>query len=182
MLAKPCPVPKGPGVYGWYLREVPLGAPASGCVTHNGLTLLYIEIAPKPASKLGKVSARTLRDRICEHYARNAEGSTLRLTLGCLLRERLGIELRRVGNGKRMNFGAGEKALSDWMGENAFVCWLEHPTPWDVESLLINELLPPLNLAANKSHPFCAQLSGLRAQARSRARSLPVMPNGFEQT
>jgi hypothetical protein len=31
------------------------------------------------------------------HYTGNASGSTLRLTLGCLLAERLGIQLRRVG-------------------------------------------------------------------------------------
>ena len=180
VLTKPSPVPNAPGVYGWYLKEVPPGVPASGCVTHNGLTLLYIGIAPKPPSKTGKASTRTLRGRIRQHYSLNAEGSTLRLTLGCLLQERLGIQLRRVGSGTRMTFGAGEKVLSQWMGENAFVCWVEHPMPWDIEPTLIRELLPPLNLATNKSHPFCAHLSGVRAKAKARARSLAVMPDGFE--
>jgi hypothetical protein len=42
------------------------------------------------------------------HYRGNTAGSTLRLTLGCLL----GLELRRVGSGKRMTFGkAGEATL-----------------------------------------------------------------------
>ena len=46
-----------------------------------------------------------------------------------------------------MTFGAGEQALSNWMSENTFVCWLEHPTPREIESRLIRELRQPLNLA-----------------------------------
>jgi len=45
------------------------------------------------------------------------------LTLGCLLSEELDIELRRVGSGKRMTFAEGEGVLSQWMADNAFVCW-----------------------------------------------------------
>jgi hypothetical protein len=78
-----------------------------------------------------------------------------------------------------MTFGAGERILSDWMNENAFVCWLEHPAPWEIEPFLIRELRPPLNLAENSHHPFCEQLSQIRGQARARARSLGVLPNGF---
>ena len=48
-------------------------------------------------------------------YRGNAYGSTLRLTLGCLLADQLGIELRRVGSGTRLTFGDGEQALSEWM-------------------------------------------------------------------
>ncbi len=46
------------------------------------------------------------------HYAGNAEGSTLRKTLGCLLADELGIELRRVGSGTRKTFVDGEHRLS----------------------------------------------------------------------
>jgi hypothetical protein len=35
-----------------------------------------------------------LRQRLQTQYAGNAEGSTLRKTLGCLLADELGIELR----------------------------------------------------------------------------------------
>jgi hypothetical protein len=42
----------------------------------------------------------------------NAEGSTLRLSSGCILAEQLGIQLRRVGSGKRLTFGTGEQRLS----------------------------------------------------------------------
>jgi hypothetical protein len=43
-----------------------------------------------------------LSRRIQYHMRGNAEASTLRLTLGCLLAEELDIELRRVGHGKRL--------------------------------------------------------------------------------
>jgi hypothetical protein len=61
---------------------------------------------------MGKPSKQNLRSRIKNHYRGNAESSTLRLTLGFLLSEKLGIELRRVGSGKRMTFSQGEKVLS----------------------------------------------------------------------
>lgn len=78
-----------------------------------------------------------------------------------------------------MTFGAGERILSEWMNENAFVCWLEHPAPWEIEGALINELRPPLNLAENSHHPFFRDLSQVRKKAKVRARSLDVLPNGF---
>jgi hypothetical protein len=39
------------------------------------------------------------------------------------------LELRRVGSGHRMTFGAGEDMLSQWMGEHAFVCWTAVASP-----------------------------------------------------
>jgi hypothetical protein len=59
------------------------------------------------------------------------------------------------------------------------VTWLEHPAPWEIEHQLILELRPPLNLAENRSHSFYSELSQLRRQAKARARSLDVLPNGF---
>jgi hypothetical protein len=106
----------------------------------------------------------------------NAEGSTLRLTLGCLLANELGIQLRRVGSGTRLTFGDGEKRLSDWMAENAFVSWEVCPEPWVLEGALIGALPLPLNLDRNASHPFCAPLTGIRRVAREAARALPVWP------
>ena len=64
----------------------------------------------------------------------NAEGSTLGLTLGCLLAERLGITLYRMGSGKRMTFCEGEDLLSGWMDDNAFVSWTVTPEPWITEA------------------------------------------------
>jgi hypothetical protein len=59
----------------------------------------------------------------------NAYGSTLRLTLGCMLAEKLGIELHRVGGGTRRTFTTtGEAKLSAWMDENCG-CMLDGDKP-----------------------------------------------------
>jgi hypothetical protein len=177
VLARPTPVPRAPGLYAWYFRELPWPLDTSDCVTVDGRTLLYVGIAPKrPPANGARASEQTLADRIRYHYSGNAEGSTLRLTLGCLLAERLGIELRRVGSGTRMTLSSGERKLSEWMGENAFVCWAVIDRPWELEEHLIRAVDLPLNLDQNRHHLFHATLSRLRKDAKVRARLLPVMP------
>ena len=117
VLSRPCPVPRSPGVYGWWFRTVPADIDVSHCAHREGLTLLYTGISPKRPPVNGKPpSSRNLRQRITYHYNGNAEGSTLRKTLGVLLADELGIELRRVGSGTRRTFGQrGESLLSNWM-------------------------------------------------------------------
>ena len=61
-----------------------------------------------------------------------------------------------------------------------FVTWIEHPAPWEIEPELIRELRPPLNLRENSDHPFCEQLSRIRREAKARARSMEVLPDGFK--
>ena len=87
----------------------------------------------------------------------------MRKTLGCLLADELGIELRRVGSGTRMTFGAGEQALSAWMAENAVVGWVARENPRELEDDLIAALDLPLNLRGNQRNPF------QRADGRTRA-------------
>ncbi|MBP2707349.1 hypothetical protein JOL79_26545 [Microbispora sp. RL4-1S] len=162
VLARPSPVPAAPGVYGWYFTQAP----------HPLLPtdrLLYVGIAPRRIAT--RVSKQNLRNRVRYHFRGNAEGSTLRLTLGCLL----GLELRRVGSGRRLTFGkVGETELTAWMAEYARVCWTQHNKPWAAETELIAQLDLPLNLDQNRHHAFHPYLSGLRASARARARSLPI--------
>ena len=162
VLARPSPVPASPGVYGWHFDESPFpGLPAG--------QLLYVGIAPRHMAT--RTSTQNLRKRVRYHFRGNAAGSTLRLTLGCLL----GLELRRVGSGKRMTFCvAGEAALSQWMAEHARVCWMQASEPWIAESELIGQLDLPLNLDQNQRNDFHSRLKELRAQARQRARELPV--------
>ena len=176
VLAPHSPVPKAPGVYAWYFRVVPPGVPTDGCLRHGPHILLYVGIAPKvPPRNGGKPSTQRLFHRIRYHYRGNAEGSTLRLTLGCLLSEELGIVLRRVGSGKRFTFSGGESRLSEWMGKNAFVTWTVDDEPWKLEKELIGELSLPLNLDQNTTHPFHQRLSAIRREAKQEARSLPVV-------
>lgn len=162
VLARPSPVPPVPGVYGWHFNAPPFSDLPAG-------RLLYVGIAPRYMAT--RTSTQNLRKRVRYHFRGNAAGSTLRLTLGCLL----GLELRRVGSGRRMTFGkAGEAVLSQWMAEQARVCWVEHPEPWTAESDLIARLDLPLNLDQNKHNAFHPRLKEMRAQARQRARERPV--------
>jgi hypothetical protein len=149
--------------------------PVKNCNTFGANTLLYVGISPKKPPKDGSApSKQKLVDRIRNHYRGNAKGSTLRLTLGCLLSERLGLQLRRIGNGTSMTFGSGESILSQWMAENAFVAWVVDPLPWLLESSIIGNVSLPLNLAMNNSHPFHQTLSNIRKAATEAARALPV--------
>jgi len=107
IVAKPCPVPTSPGTYGWYFRKLPGCVPVEGCITHEGFWLLYVGISPRHQENAAPIR-ENLRTRIRYHLRGNAEGSTLRRTLGCLLQEELGIALRRVGSGKRLTFSTGE--------------------------------------------------------------------------
>jgi hypothetical protein len=170
------PVPAAPGVYGWWFRRLPTELEIDECLTRDGLTLLYTGISPKrPPANGRSPSTQTLRDRIRYHYRGNAEGSTLRKTLGILLSEPLGIELRRVGSGKRMTFDAGESRLSEWMAENALVSWLVDPEPWLLEAQFIADLDVPLNLDGNTRNKFHPELTARRARSVARARDLPVL-------
>jgi hypothetical protein len=176
VLSTSCPVPKTPGVYAWYFQHFPIEVPTQGCIRYNSLTLLYIGISPKAPPSNGRLpSTQTLADRIKYHYRGNAAGSTLRLTLGCLLSKQLDIQLRRVGSGKRMTFSEGEQTLSDWMAQNAFVVWMVHPEPWEVEEALIQQLSLPLNLDQNRHHVFHQVLSAKRREAKAQARALPIL-------
>jgi hypothetical protein len=85
-------VPKSAGVYAWYFDEIPPGVPTAECHrSAEGQVLLYVGIGPKEAKGARTPGTRTLHDRLRDHLVGNAEGSTLRLTLGCLLADHLGI-------------------------------------------------------------------------------------------
>jgi len=172
VLGGECPVPRMAGVYAWYFRVPPTKVPLEGCVQHEGLTLLYIGIAPKEPARNGRPPSRqTLWNRIRSHYRGNAAGSTLRLSLGCLLADQLGIKLCKVGSGNKVTFREGEHVLSAWMAENAYVCWHITADPSVLEEKLIGKMCLPLNLDMN-IHPFRARLSALRPSAKQAARGL----------
>ena len=179
VLCRPCPVPAVSGAYGWFFEEVPPRVITDTCIQFEGLWLLYVGISPKPPPRHGgKPSAQNLRKRIRSHFRGNASGSTLRLTLGVLLSERLRIKLRRVGSGNRMTFQAeGEARLNEWLDQHAFVAWVEHLEPWVLEEQAVQNLSLPLNIQGNARHPFYPELKSLRDSARSEARNNAVVPS-----
>ena len=178
ILARPSPVPAAGGVYGWWFRRLPPLVDARDCHRHGDLRLLYAGISPRQPPRDGRPSSQqTLRQRIWTHYAGNAEGSTLRKTLGCLLADELGIQLRRVGSGTRKTFAAGEQVLSAWMADNAFVSWVIRQRPWELEDDLIAAVDLPLNLEGNSRNRFHQVLTQTRARCVAQANALPIVPN-----
>ena len=175
--SSPCPVPEERGLYAWFFKEIPPNVSVNDCVIKDGMTLLYVGISPKNLE-----SKQNLRKRIKTHYTGNAEGSTLRRTLGILLEPHSGFPLRRVGSGKRMTFThLGEQWLDRWMEANAFVAWITHPAPWEVESGIFKNLSLPLNIRDNDHHPFVEQLKSLRSEAISQAREMPIANESNQQ-
>ena len=178
VLARPSPVPALPGIYAWYFSEIPEGIDVTGCHSRDGKILLYLGISPSAPPKNGKAPSRSnIRRRLQTHYAGNASGSTLRLTLGCLLASKLGIGLRRVGSGGRYTFtNPGEQVLDTWLAANAFVGWHTCESPWQVEKMILSSGLPlPLNIADNPCAAHKAHLSPIRRAARVTADKLDVI-------
>ena len=91
VLKKSSPIPAESGVYACYFKQVPAIIPKQDCHQHNKFNLLYVGIAPSRPS-----SSNDLRKRIKEHYRGNAFGSTLRLSLGCLLAADKHLALEKV--------------------------------------------------------------------------------------
>jgi hypothetical protein len=174
VLSNPCPVARAHGVYAFFFKEIPQGVPVDGCLTHEGLTLLYIGSSP---DKKGSANAtQTIQQRVRYHFNGHADGSTLRRSLGILLARQSGFPLRKVGSGKKMTLTKkGEEWLDQWMQENAFVTWVEHDQPWDLENELFHAILLPLNIQGNKHSPFAAELTRIRTEAITNAKYAPVV-------
>ena len=179
-LSRDCPIAAVSGVYLWFFRNWPFQVPTDDCVQYEGAKLLYVGISPDQRSKPG--SRQTLRTRVRYHLRGNAEGSTLRRTLGVLLAGESDFPLRRVGSGHRMTLThLGEQWLDNWLDENALISWRPDPAPWLVEHQLLQLFSCPLNLQGNQHHPFCASLRELRAAALAEARIAAVANEGNQR-
>lgn len=158
------------GIYSWWFDDLHDLVPHQGTAADGAWAMLYVGISPaRPSSK------SNLAARLSQHLSLNAEGSTLRLTLGVLLGDRLGLNLRRVGSGKRLTFHCGEAKLSSWLDNHALVNVLGLSEPWRVEASVIDGFVLPLNLEHN-THHFGTTLAEMRSAARQRARMLPANP------
>lgn len=172
VMGSPCPVPAVSGVYFWWFKAIPFSVPSDECITIDDHTLLYVGISP---DKKGKPNSRAnMKTRIKTHYSGNAEGSTLRRTLGVLLFEESNFPLRRVGSGKRTTFThSGEQWLDEWMAINARVHWVPDNEPWIMEEYFISEFSLPLNIQGNK-HAFRPLLSAMRSRATTNAKLMDI--------
>ncbi|HVA83952.1 MAG TPA: hypothetical protein VNF28_03560 [Candidatus Binataceae bacterium] len=161
--------PSSPGVYAWFFDHVSDRVPTNDCVIRDGSTLLYVGISSRGRNGTLVKRVRGL------HFRGNAAGSTLRLSLGCLLEGELGTILRRVGSGNRKTFGSKETVLTRWMADHALVSWVEVKNPKPLEEYLIKSLDLPLNLDGNEHNQFWKPLSELRRRGRERAINLPIL-------
>ena len=137
------------GVYGWYFRKIPPHIPTKECEYTRWWgrkwKLLYIGLG------------RNLRSRILNmHFNGDADSSSLRLSLGCLLCRKLRIYLWKYPDfpKRKYTFGhKGEQKLSEWMADYARVAWRECPNYVELEEQAIDEYTLPLNKENNK-RPF----------------------------
>ena len=136
-------IPTENGIYFWWIKNLPEIVPLEDCIQIKEYYLVYSGISP---DKKGKPNSKsTLRTRLRTHYFGNAEGSTLRRTLGILLAQQSGFPLRRVGSGKRMTFThLGEQWLDHWMEENTRISWILDPEPWVLEENMFKSVSLPL--------------------------------------
>ncbi|MFJ3339500.1 GIY-YIG nuclease family protein [Streptomyces sp. NPDC086766] len=106
-----------------------------------------------------------------------AKGARKLALMTCKLKVTVGVGAHRHALPRVFRSAGGPKrarVLSQWIAENARVCWIEHAEPWTMESEPISQLDLPLNLDQNRHNPFHGRLTELRSQARQRASELAV--------
>jgi hypothetical protein len=163
-------IPEKHGVYAWYFKTVgnlfgkddEVHFEIKNCFVYCENTLLYVGIAPR-----NDKSKSNLRERIINfHYNGNCESSTLRFSIASLLSKRNNWILKMNKNRKRflINDTDGRKDenwLSQWMGENAFVSFWDIEHPWEIESVIFEHFVLPLNIKKN-NRPFVQRLKEIR--------------------
>jgi hypothetical protein len=155
-------LPKTHGVYAWWMSPEAIPGLQGPAHPAEQLELLYVGIAPKDAQ-----SKATLRSRIRgQHLGGNIGSSTFRQSLAALLFEDQGWITRWSGSRTQL-VPEHNRALSEWQREHLRLAWVERARPWLIEGRVIALMQPPLNLAANTSHPLYGRLKALRAKLRA---------------
>jgi hypothetical protein len=63
--------------------------------------------------------------------------------------------------------------LRQWQVDHLRLSWCARERPWEIEDEVIALMQPPLNAAANATHPFHARVTAARAALRAAARNAP---------
>ena len=124
------------------------------------------------------------RDASTHFKAGRTGGSTLRRSLGALLRETLSLNAIPRGSsetGKKFKFDEdGENRLSEWMSENLALSYFDYPESkediLELEKRLIEKLVPILNLDKNPRNPFGEMISKRRSECGEIAQKLITSP------
>jgi hypothetical protein len=177
------PIPRGEraafrtnhcGVYVWYtdsliVEQSCLAIPRDGAWDLGNRLIFYV----------GESHKRTLCKRLKAESRLRADQSQPQMGFGCLLRETLGLELRRVPTTPQyLDFWPDKNRLFQWMQSHARFAFKEVPDQnvvTDLQYELIDRLRPIINLQRKKDmdHPFERMYRSLRDEMRARAFGLP---------
>jgi hypothetical protein len=154
--------PTKPGVYAWFLDE-PTALPT---LPNQGADPIYVGMSSNLAQRGDE-----------NHFRNGGSGfSTLRRSLGPLLKQRLDLRAQPRGRGAGdQNYrcyrfdDAGEDRLTKWMHRHLRVAVAAHPEPDDIERELIACAQPPLNLT-RWSNPHAVEINALRKACVEEAR------------
>ena len=163
LLSDPGQIPREPGLYGWFFAPTALALDAAGCFCQDGWPLLYLGLAQGRAESLGHLRGRI----VSQHLRGNAGSSTLRRSVGSILRDALGLRLQLGTSRGSDNWGAGEAVLTGWLASHARVIWCEGASPWVSERQILagGALRLPLNIQHNAAERVRPLLQDLRRQA-----------------
>lgn len=158
--SSPSILPDSPGIYLLCLRngsKFPEVEEKPFIPKVNNFDLLYIGIS--------NLSIRSRDYR--QHFSGNAGGSTLRKSLGCLFGYKQIPRDKNEDSNKTKFSYEDESNLSVWMKNNLLLFYTALDNPDAIETELIRQYDPPLNLSKASSiqnQPFRSYLSKLRSQ------------------
>lgn len=177
LLDNPRLVPNGPGVYVWFFPPIVPGLADAARTKREGRTLMYLGVAGRAAAPADEGRGEgTLWHQTQVDLHGDAGKSALRLALGCLMADQLGITLRRAGSGQRLTFTRdGERRLSEWIARHGRVGWMSHPDPQTIAPDIRRRLSLPLNLDGNSGDNVNAPIRSIVANAQANARAMPVV-------
>lgn len=124
---------------------------------------------------IGKTQKSQVARDVSTHFASGKSGSsTLRRTLGAILREQLGLQpiprsLTEKGNKRFTNYAftaEGEERLNEWMRNNLSLSFWEYDNSMhrlsDIEESVIRLACPILNLSNNRANHWYHKIRALR--------------------
>lgn len=146
-----------PGLYSWWVDDSGASELADGLGLHVAPGLIYAGLAGATRTVSGRKSSNTLRGRIAGmHLAGNRNFSTFRLTLTAIL----------------------SASSAELLDEASLTAWMHHhlrvvPVPVDdpdcldaMETAVLTDIDPPLNLAKMPSTPVRRRLKVLRSAVK----------------
>ena len=154
--------PQAPGVYAWFLDP----PTALSALPDQNAGAIYVGISSNLARRGDE-----------DHFRTGGSGfSTLRRSLGALLKDELGLraEPRSAGRSEQncrcyCFDDAGEGRLTDWMQRHLRIGIAEHADPEQIEPTLIAIARPPLNLTG-WPNPYGKALRAARKRCADEAR------------